>query len=123
MSSNLRDRVFIFCLAFLGYNTIKYYPFSKIIMSNARVYRMILPCGVFGLLFSLYTFFSLSVKAQLLLFICSSQSIWVKDFYCCNVLDFIDSGLSFDRYWGVEWNALSFFLRAFYPCFYCYSSI
>jgi len=70
MSSNLRDRVFIFCLAFLGYNTIKYYPFSKKIMSNARVYRMILPCGVFGLLFSLYTFFSLSVKAQLLLFIC-----------------------------------------------------
>jgi hypothetical protein len=69
-ASDLGHRILVFSLAFLGYNAIKYYPFSKKIVTTPWLYRVLIPCGVLCFFASAYLFLLLSVQAQLLLFIC-----------------------------------------------------
>ena len=47
------------------------------------------------------------------------ESIRFKDFYRFNVLDFTNISLSFNWFDFMGSYSLSFFFRAFYPCFYC----
>ena len=70
ISTNLSDRILVFSLAFLGYNAIKYYPFSKKIMTPLGLNKVLIPLGLFALLSSVFIFLLLSVKAQVLLFFC-----------------------------------------------------
>ena len=64
------ERILVFTLTFLGYNAVKYYPFSKKIVSTPWLYRVLIPCGGLCLIVSVYLLFFLSVQAQLLLFAC-----------------------------------------------------
>lgn len=68
--SAFEDRALVFSLAFLGYNAVKYYPFSKKIVSTPWLYRVLIPCGVLSFFASAYLFLLLSFHAQLLLFAC-----------------------------------------------------
>lgn len=68
--SVFEDRALVFSLAFLGYNAVKYYPFSKKIVTTPWLYRVLIPCGLLSFLISTYLFLLLSLQAQLLLFTC-----------------------------------------------------
>lgn len=68
--SVLEARILVFSLAFLGYNAIKYYPFSKKIVSTPWLYRVLIPFGLLSFSTSAYLFLFLSIPAQLLLFTC-----------------------------------------------------
>ncbi len=70
ISTTLSDRILIFSLAFLGYNVIKYYPFSKKVMTTLGLYKLLIPVGVLSFLSSVYLFFLLSFQGQVILFIC-----------------------------------------------------
>ncbi|MGB0366131.1 MAG: hypothetical protein ACPGC8_00655 [Flavobacteriaceae bacterium] len=70
ISTSLGDRLLVFSLTFLGYNAVKFYPFSKKIVTTLWLYHVLIPCGVLSLLVSVYLFFLLSIQAQLLLFAC-----------------------------------------------------
>ncbi|MGB2398029.1 MAG: hypothetical protein ACPH63_04915 [Flavobacteriaceae bacterium] len=60
------ERLLVFCLAFLGYNGIKYYPISDKIKVNRMFYRLVLGFCSFFLFVSLYLFFYLNWVQQLL---------------------------------------------------------
>lgn len=66
ISTSVEANIFIFCLAFLGYNGIKYYPFSQYIDSAP----LLLPLGSIALLYAFYYAFFLPLSALLLLFFC-----------------------------------------------------
>ena len=66
----LGDRILVFSFAFLGYNAVKYYPFSKKIVTTPWLYRVLIPSGVLSFFASAYFFLFLSIQAQLLLFAC-----------------------------------------------------
>ena len=68
--SVFEDRALVFSLAFLGYNAVKYYPFSKKIVTTPWLYRVLIPCGALCFFTSAYLFVFLSFQAQLLLLSC-----------------------------------------------------
>ena len=68
--SVLEGRILVFSLAFLGYNAVKYYPFSKMIVTTPWLYWVLIPCGLLSFLISTYLFFFLPLQAKLLLFTC-----------------------------------------------------
>lgn len=68
--SVFEDRTLVFSLAFLGYNAVKYYPFSKKIVTTPWLYRVLIPCGLLSFFTSAYLFLLLSLQAQFLLFTC-----------------------------------------------------
>ena len=68
--SVFKERVLVFSLAFLGYNLIKYYPFSKKIVTTPWLYKVLLPSAVLAFIFSFYAFFFSPLSGQLLLLLC-----------------------------------------------------
>lgn len=74
-SSSLGQRILVFSLAFMAYNAVKYYPFSRKIISTPWLYWVLIPCGIICFIASTIVFFALSNKAQLLLFSCFGLTV------------------------------------------------
>ena len=64
------QRLFVFSMVFLGYNVIRYYPFSTLSLKSRGFFWFLAPLVAATLVFSLFHFISLSFLAQALLVSC-----------------------------------------------------
>jgi len=75
ISTSFIENSFIFCLAFLGYNGIKYYPFPRKTHSTPWLYPLMVPASGLAIIYALYYGLSLPLAAQFLVFLCGGLCI------------------------------------------------
>lgn len=71
ITTSLESSLFVFSLAFLGYNGIKYYPFSALSSRSSLSLRVfVILIGIAGMVYALSVINKLSLNGRLLLLLC-----------------------------------------------------